>query len=62
MEHDLAEGQHMNIYSSDDLKAWKLESQFGAEYGNHSGVWECPDLMKLRVRALTSTSGCSFAT
>ena len=46
----LAEGQHMNIYSSDDLKAWKLESQFGAEYGNHSGVWECPDLMKLRVR------------
>ena len=46
----LAEGQHMNIYSSDDLKAWKLESQFGAEYGNHSGVWECPDLMKMRVR------------
>ena len=46
----LAEGQHMNIYSSDDLKAWTLESQFGAEYGNHGGVWECPDLMKLRVR------------
>ena len=46
----LAEGQHMNIYSSDDLKDWKLESQFGAEYGNHDGVWECPDLMKLRVR------------
>ena len=46
----LAEGQHMNIYSSADLKTWKLESQFGAEYGNHSGVWECPDLMKLKVR------------
>ena len=46
----LAEGQHMNIYSSDDLKDWKLESQFGAEYGNHGGVWECPDLMKLHVR------------
>ena len=46
----LAEGQHMNIYSSADLKKWTLESQFGAEYGNHSGVWECPDLMKMRVR------------
>ena len=46
----LAEGQHMNIYSSDNLKDWKLESQFGAEYGNHGGVWECPDLMKMKVR------------
>ena len=46
----LAEGQHMNIYSSDNLKDWKLESQFGAEYGSHGGVWECPDLMKLKVR------------
>lgn len=46
----LAEGQHMNIYSSADLKEWTLESQFGAEYGNHGGVWECPDLMKMRVR------------
>ena len=46
----MAEGQHMNIYSSAELKEWKLESQFGAEYGNHGGVWECPDLMKLPVR------------
>lgn len=46
----LAEGQHMDIYSSADLKDWKLESQFGAEYGSHSGVWECPDLMKMKVR------------
>ena len=46
----MAEGQHMNIYSSADLKEWKLESQFGAEYGNHGGVWECPDLMKMKVR------------
>lgn len=45
----LAAGQQMNIYSSDNLKEWKLESTFGAEYGNHGGVWECPDLMKLPV-------------
>ena len=46
----MAEGQHMDIYSSADLKEWKLESQFGAEYGNHGGVWECPDLIKMKVR------------
>lgn len=46
----MAEGQHTDIYSSADLKEWKLESQFGAEYGNHGGVWECPDLMKMKVR------------
>ena len=46
----MAEGQHMDVYSSADLKEWKLESQFGAEYGNHGGVWECPDLMKMKVR------------
>ena len=46
----LAAGQHMEIYSSDNLKDWKLESAFGEGYGNHGGVWECPDLMKLKVR------------
>ena len=45
----LAAGQHMEIYTSDNLKEWKLESSFGAEYGNHGGVWECPDLMKMKV-------------
>ena len=46
----LAAGQQMNIYSSDNLKDWKYESSFGAGYGNHGGVWECPDLMKMKVR------------
>lgn len=46
----LAAGQHMEIYSSDNLKDWKYESSFGEKYGNHGGVWECPDLMKLKVR------------
>ena len=43
----LADGQEMRIYSSKDLKAWKYESSFGKEYGNHGGVWECPDLFKI---------------
>ena len=46
----LAAGQHMEIYSSGNLKDWKLESSFGETYGNHGGVWECPDLMKMKVR------------
>ena len=44
----LAAGQEMRIYSSKDLKEWKYESSFGKGYGNHSGVWECPDLFKLK--------------
>ena len=43
----LAAGQEMRIYSSKDLKEWKYESAFGKEYGNHGGVWECPDLFKI---------------
>ena len=43
----LAAGQEMRIYSSKNLKEWKFESAFGQEYGNHGGVWECPDLFKI---------------
>ena len=56
----LAVGQHMNIYSSADLKDWTYESSFGGPeidgpngketLGCHDGVWECPDLVKLQVR------------
>ena len=43
----IAAGQQMNIYSSKNLKDWKFESSFGEGYGNHGGVWECPDLLKM---------------
>ena len=46
----LAVGQEMQIYSSPNLKQWTMESRFGQEYGNHGGVWECPDLFQLPVR------------
>ena len=46
----LAAGQQMDIYTSDNLKDWTYESSFGGGYGNHGGVWECPDLMKMKVR------------
>jgi levanase/fructan beta-fructosidase len=43
----LAVGQEMQIWSSANLKDWQKESSFGSEYGNHGGVWECPDLLKI---------------
>ena len=43
----LAVGQEVHFYSSKNLKEWKFESAFGRQYGNHEGVWECPDLVQL---------------
>ncbi len=45
----LAVGDHVNFYSSPDLKNWKAESEFGKNAGAHGGVWECPDLLELPV-------------
>lgn len=51
----LAAGQEMQIYSSADLKQWTKESSFGQGYGNHDGVWECPDLFELPVEGTEKT-------
>ncbi|MBQ7209786.1 MAG: DUF4980 domain-containing protein [Paludibacteraceae bacterium] len=45
----LACQQEMRFYSSQDLKTWHYDSRFGEGYGNHSGVWECPDLFELTI-------------
>ena len=45
----LAVGQHMEIYSSANLKEWKKESEFGAMQGAQGCVWECPDLVEIPV-------------
>ena len=45
----MSAGQEMRIYSSPDMKQWTEESRFGKTLGCHDGVWECPDLMKLKV-------------
>ena len=41
--------QEMRFYSSPNLINWKFESAFGKGRGNHEGVWECPDLFKLKI-------------
>ncbi|MFT2009317.1 glycoside hydrolase family 32 protein [Pontibacter sp. 13R65] len=45
----LAVADKISFYSSKNLKDWKLESDFGQGIGAHGGVWECPDLFKLKV-------------
>lgn len=39
----------VQFYTSLDLKAWKLASEFGSDQGSHAAVWECPDLFELPV-------------
>ncbi len=45
----LVAGDHAKFYISKNLKEWKLTGTFGNEQGAHGGVWECPDLFKLKV-------------
>jgi fructan beta-fructosidase len=44
-----AAGNHVKIWGSKDLKKWTHLSDFGKEYGNHQGVWECPDFFEMVV-------------
>jgi fructan beta-fructosidase len=43
----LAVTDHIEFYSSPDLKKWNKLSEFGKGIGAHGGVWECPDLFPL---------------
>ena len=45
----LVAGDHAQFYTSENLINWKLESDFGKNIGAHGGVWECPDIFKLKV-------------
>ena len=39
----------MLVFTSPDMKNWTLQSSFGKGIGAQGGVWECPDLFKLKV-------------
>lgn len=45
----LVAGDHAKFYKSNNLLQWELMSEFGKDTGAHGGVWECPDLFKLKV-------------
>lgn len=45
----LAVLDHIEFWSSPDLKQWTKLSDFGKNLGAHGGVWECPDLFELKI-------------
>lgn len=45
----LVAGDHAKFYSSPDLINWNHLSDFGKDKGAHGGVWECPDLFKMKI-------------
>ncbi len=45
----LVAGDRAQFYTSKNLTDWKLQSEFGKNTGAHGGVWECPDIFKLKV-------------
>jgi fructan beta-fructosidase len=44
----LAVNNHVQFYSSPDLKKWSFESAFGENEGAHGGIWECPDMFPMK--------------
>lgn len=46
---------HVKIYGSQDLKSWTHLSDFGREWGAHTGVWECPDLFPIQMEGSEET-------
>jgi fructan beta-fructosidase len=45
----LAVKDHIQFWSSSNLINWQYESSFGQQWGAHGGVWECPDLIALKI-------------
>ena len=43
----LAVKDHVEFYSSPDMKSWTRLSAFGEDIGAHGGVWECPDFFPM---------------
>jgi len=45
----LAAGDVISFWSSKNLISWEHLSDFGKGLGAHGGVWECPDLFRMKV-------------
>jgi fructan beta-fructosidase len=51
----LAVHDRVHLYSSPDLLKWTFLSEFGQGIGAHGGVWECPDLFRIKVKGTNET-------
>jgi len=49
----LAVADRVHFYVSPNLRVWAFASEFGAQDGAHSGVWECPDLVEISVDGIS---------
>jgi len=45
----LAVKDRVHLYSSPNLLDWTFLSEFGQGIGAHGGIWECPDLFRIKV-------------
>lgn len=45
----LSANDHVEFWGSPDLKSWNHLSDFGRAWGAHGGVWECPDLVEMKL-------------
>ncbi|MBC2662334.1 glycoside hydrolase family 32 protein [Novosphingobium flavum] len=51
----LAAGDHVAFFGSSDLKTWHPLSRFSTQHRPSDGVWECPDLIPIRVAGTSRT-------
>ncbi len=51
----LAVHDRIHLYSSPNLLEWTFLSEFGQGIGAHGGVWECPDLFKVKLNGISET-------
>jgi fructan beta-fructosidase len=51
----LSATDHVQFWGSGNLKDWHHLSDFGREWGAHGGVWECPDLVEMKIAGSDET-------
>jgi fructan beta-fructosidase len=51
----LAVANKVEFYRSKNLKEWSYAGTFGKEEGSHGGVWECPDLIEMKIDGSNKT-------
>ncbi|MDN3954901.1 glycoside hydrolase family 32 protein [Sporolactobacillus laevolacticus] len=51
----LVSGQEVDIFTSTNLKDWTYQSAVKREHDVGNGVWECPDLIPMKVKGTNQT-------
>ncbi len=51
----LAAKDRLQFWGSADLKNWKHLSDWGNQYGDRKGVWECPEIFPMQIEGTEET-------